>query len=367
MKKIRVETVLLVLMFAVMTFFFIVLINQVKINDINNLYYNNFYSQNAVRLRISKSATADPNRALKLPLSDFPSSFAFYNALDEIIDPTYKQDRVRVIYFKGNDFPKPNIIAGRFFTNEDILSEEPLCVVGMTVFDRNVTSEGFYTYFDAVNSRTIKCRVIGVMQLQNASASDIDVTVMINWNGYYKDFDKVSGTFYVDSNSKSSSDFVFNKIEEYVRDYCEEENEFTATEMLMVGNIRSFSYFTHYLFILGAIIMTICIIMISLRYCDSQTRKIAVKKLCGYSSSMVYAETTFLITAISVVGLTIGLIVTAILRFSVEFRYSETGYYTNLSPGIIAAVCATVVLYSIAVSVFPSVKAYTTDTSDLLK
>ena len=367
MRKIRVVTALLVFMFAVMTFFFIVLINQAKINDINNLYYNNFYSQNAVRFSISKKGAANAERELEIPLSDFSGSFAFYNALEETIETTYTKDRVRVIYMQGNDFPKPHIVAGRFFTEEDILSEEPLCVVGMTTFDRNVDAEGYYSYYDAFSNRRLKCKVIGVMQMPNGAASDIDVTVMINWNGYYNGYDRISGMFYIDSNSKYASDAVFNELKSYTEDYCETEDEFTVVEMMMTGNIRSFSYFTYYLFVLGAVIMTICIIMVSLRYCEAQARKTAIKKLCGFSSATVYAETTLLITAISVIGLIIGLLVTALLRISVEFRYSETGYYTNLSFDTVLLVCAAVIVYSFVVAVFPSIKAYSTDTSSALK
>lgn len=367
MKKVRVELILLAFMFAIMTFFFIVMINQAKINDVSNLYYNNFYSQNAVRFKLSKSVESEGVKNLSLTPSDLTGSFALYNALEDKSSVSYDIDRVRVIYAQGNGYPKPNIIAGRFFTEEDFLSDELLCVVGMTTFDREVSSDGYYSYYDSLSGRKLKCKVIGVMGMKGGTVSDIDVTVMINWNGYYNGFDRLSGTFYIDSDSKYASDSVFYELSKKVEGYCDNENKFTATEMLMVGNIRSFSYFTQYLFILGALIFTINIIMVSLRYCDSQKRNIAIKKLCGYSGLIVYGETTALIGVISVVGLVIGLLVTALMRISVNFRYSETGYYTELSPDVVFLVCIAVLIYSLAVAVFPSVKAYTTDTSTALK
>ena len=366
MKRIRVETVLLVFMFAVMTFFFIVMINQAKKNDINNLYFNNFYSQNAVRLKITKSQ-ANYKENAELHPEEYSGDFVFYNALDDKLDAAYKDDKVRVVFTKGDNFPKPYIIAGRFFTEEDIKSEEPLCVLGMTSFNENVTSEGYYYYHDAINGRIIKCRLIGVMGMKDGAASDVDSTVMINWNGYYNGIDNATGTFYIDSGSKHVSDRVFEELKNQLENMSSEENTYTAAELLTVGNIRSFSYFTYYLFILGSAILTICIIMLSLRYCDSQSRKTAIKKLCGYSGITVYFETTALIVAISLAGLIAGTAATALLRISVEFRYSETGYYTDLSPELILTVCAAVIVYSFAVAVFPSLKAYSTDTSEPIK
>ncbi len=366
MRRIRVETVLLVFMFAVMTFFFIVMINQAKKNDLNNLYYNNFYSQNAVRLKISRSSTS-VKESEKLHPEEYAEDFVLYNALDDKLDAAYDYDKVRVIFLKGDNFPKPDIIAGRYFTEEDIRSEEPLCVLGMTSFDNNVDSEGYYYYYDAINSRTVKCKVIGVMGMKNGAASDVDATVRINWYGYYNGIESATGTFYIDSNSKRVSDGVFEKLKKELEEISSEENEYSATELLMVGTIRSFSYFTYYLFILGSVILTICIIMVSLRYCDSQSRKTAIKKLCGYSGATVYLETTALIVGISAAGLAAGFAITALLRISVDFRYSETGYYTDLSPELIALVCAAVIAYSFIVAIFPSIKAYSTDTSDALK
>ena len=366
MKKIRIEIILLVLMFTFMTFFFIIMVNQTKINDINNLYYNNFYSQNAVRFRLSKT-TAETEGVLRIDPSSLPGEFVLYNSLEDKLDAPYDQDRVRVIYLKGDRFPKPHIIAGHFFSEEDILSDELLCVVGMSTFDRGVTSDGYYSYYDALSGRNLKCKVIGIIGMKNGAVSDVDVTVMVNWNGYYSGFDRISGTFYIDSDSKSTSDSVFSGINKQVSDCCTVEDEFTAREMILVGNIRSFSYFTYYLYVLGAAVLTVNIIIVSLRYGDSQKRKIAVKKLCGFSGTTVYLETTALMALISLIGLTLGLAATAFLRMSVEFRCSETGYYTALSPDVVIIVCIAVIIYSFAVAVFPSVKAYMTDTSDTFK
>jgi len=367
MKKFRFELVLLVLMFAVMTFFFVVVINQFRMNDTDNLYYNNFYSPNAIKFSIGSNVGFDADSEAPLDPTKIDGSFVIYNVLEDRLSSESDYDRVRIVYGVGDSYTKPRIDKGRYFTEEDMTSDELLCIVGKEVFDRSVNYDGTFSFYDTYSGRRLVCKVIGVMGLRGGIASDLDTTVMVNWGGYYNGYTLNSGTFIVDADSSAKAERVYSQIEIGFSSAGDTSRDFYIGRMRYSGTLRSFSYYTKYLFILGSLVFTVNIIMIALHYCDRRKHTVAVKKLCGFADITVYLETTGLIAAMSMLGACASFGIINILRTFSEFTYSEIGWFTELSADIVFFALVFSLVYSAAVASIPSFKAYCTDTSEALR
>ena len=141
MRKFSLNGFIIAVAFFLASFFIVVFVNQLAMNTQNNRNYDMFNGPESLKMRITCS------QPFQLTPWNCGSDFVIYSILTESnID--YDSDWVRVVYGKG-EFPTPTMKEGSFFTDEELRSSTPLCVVGSRVSENSTekNAEGeYYTY-----------------------------------------------------------------------------------------------------------------------------------------------------------------------------------------------------------------------------
>lgn len=231
-----------------------------------------FYCSNSMKMRVTckEPYTLSP--------WNYGDDFVIYHPLNDA-NTVYDTDWIRVVFGKG-DFPTPTMKDGQFFTEEQLLSSEPLCVIGSNVSKRSteiIDGEEYFTF------QGLRYRVIG--HIGTNSALDLDVIVMLNWGGCFEGKTIDSGVYLIDANRNSEIESVFSKAKEDV-----ETNGADFLHLAYETTIRSFYSFSSSLYPISLIILIFSIIVVSIFYIDSISYQIAVKKLVGYSMWTLFGK-----------------------------------------------------------------------------
>ena len=350
MKKININGIMICVSFLLASFFVVIFVNQLAMNKTNNRNYDMFYGPESMKMRVT---CTEP---FVLSPWDYGDDFVIYNLLNDA-NTVYDTDWVRVVYGKG-DFPTPKMKKGQFFTEEQLLSSEPLCVVGSNVSARTTEIIDGVEYFPFQGK---KYRVIG--HIGTASASDLDIIVMLNWGGYFADRTVCSGVYIIDSDSNSAIESAFAQAKEDV------ESSDSAEFMPLVyeSTIRSFDSFSRSLYPIAMLILILSIIVVSVFYVDSISYQLAVKKLVGYSMWTLFLEIAIKFIKYAFIGLALAIISMLLLTFNETYTGSELGYFTTITPlTVVYAVIITLIL-AIVLSIVPVIAIYKIDTSEKLK
>ena len=225
--------------FAIITVFALILVNQFVLNNSNSRSFNNYYGTDCRVMNISSKSDTfvlDPEK--------IDGNFSLSRPSGTIMIKDYSLDSVRLFYGKG-DYPVPPITEGSFFSDEQLLSDEKLCVVGKIAADRNCTEENGVKYY---NYNGYSYRVIGICGEKRAS--DLDICVFLNWGGYYATASDYAGSFMIDGISTSDIDNAFFSFVEMMNERAAElgctvthfedpnglsnNNQTTAYEMFLI-------------------------------------------------------------------------------------------------------------------------------------
>ncbi len=369
---------LIVLSIAIMTVFLIVIVNQELINSRNEREFNNFYGGNSRRISIDSDA-----RKFSFDVTGLSENYVIYGLLSNSSEKNYLADSVRTVYGEGN-FPIPTIKAGRFFTAEELLSEEALCVVGQTTFNRSAYTkdEAAPTEAVATDSETeyiedeeieekvfdetkeyyylhsgIEYKIIGVFGMNKTS--DIDTITMLNFGGYIAS--KGSSyklTYHIDSFNTEEIDTVFTALGERV---VEAEGEWR--EILYSSPLKSIDVYYTYIYLLGCIILILNLLIVSFRYAAKNEYRMCIKKMLGVTSFRLAAETCGSFACISFIGMGIGIWIFSMLSKTQFFESSGLDYFAGLTWQTILFTAVIVYAVSLSISVFPLIRIYKLDTS----
>ncbi len=340
---------MITLSFFLASFFIVGFSNLLIVNRINNRNYDMFLGRDSLKARIS----------CDVPFSFSPQNlgdnFVIYNMISA--NGAYDSDWVRAVYGIG-DFPMPAMKDGRFFTNDDFVSEEPTCVLGLAAAARSSETEGDTEYY---TFEGVKYRILGHMGTEEIS--DLDVIVMLNWGGYFNNKAMYSGTYIIDSDNLSESTRAFENLK-YLADNAENVKFYT---MVHNPTIRSFDTYSKTLYPISLAILIMSIIIISYFYIDSISHRIAVKKLVGFSSLNLFLEVAGEFVCFALAGMTCAVIALLLLAANERYASSELGYFTVIRPQtMIYAVIATV-FFALILSLPAILFVYRTDTGKKLK
>ncbi|MBO5037622.1 MAG: ABC transporter permease [Clostridia bacterium] len=350
MKKININGLMISISFFLASFFIVVFVNQLSMNKENNRNYDMFNGPDSRKISIT---CAEP---FLLSPWDYGEDFVIYNMVREV-NTHYDSDWVRVVYGKG-DFPTPSMKNGQFFTEEQMLSSEPLCVIGTNVSKRSgeiIDGEEYYTY------EGVRYRVIGHMGTN--VATDLDVMVMLNWGGYFENKTVCSGNYIIDSDNKS----VIESAVEKVKSDVESSSGTEFKPLVFRSTIRSFDSSSRTIYPIALIILILSIVVISIFYIKSISYQIAVKKLVGFSMPMLFLELALKFVKYALSGLALALVSMFLLTFNETYASSEIGYFTVITPWTVVYAAVVTVVLAVVLSVVPVIAIYKIDTSEKIK
>ena len=350
MKKFNINGFMIAASFFLASFFIVVFVNQLTMNKTNNRNYDMFNGPQSLKMRISCK------QPFMLSPWDYGDNYVIYDILTES-NISYDSDWVRAVYGKG-DFPKPTIIKGAFFTEDQLVSSEPLCIIGSNVSKNStkiVDGEEYFTF------EGVSYRVIGYMG--TGAASDLDVMVMLNWGGYFENKDMCTGLYLIDSDNDSAKEAAFLNVQ--IASQNAEGVEFT--QIAYKSTIRSFDAHSKAIYPIAVITIILSVIVLGIFYVRSNTYRIAVKKFVGYSMVMLYFEIILKFIKFALLGLAGALISMVLLNFNEIYSTSEIGYFTVITPmTAIISVLVTVAL-AVILSLPPIIYVYSLDTSEQIK
>jgi len=350
MKKININGLMISISFFLASFFIVVFVNQLSMNKENNRNYDMFKGPDSRKMSIT---CAEP---FLLSPWDYGDDFVIYDMVRDF-NYVYDSDWVRVVYGKG-DFPVPSMKKGQFFTEEQMRSSEPLCVIGSSASKRSgeiIDGEEYYTY------EGVRYRVIGHMGTN--VATDLDVMVMLNWGGYFADKKVCSGTYIIDSDSKTAIASAF----ESVKSDVESASGTEFKPLVFRSTIRSFDSNSKTIYPIAMAILLLSIVVISIFYIKSISYQIAIKKLVGYSMPILFLELALKFVKYALSGLALALVSMFLLTFNEAYATSEIGYFTVITPWTVVYAAVVTVVLAVVLSVVPVIAIYKIDTSEKIK
>ena len=362
-RRINYEPIVIVLTFLMITIFAVIFSNQLLKAAVNNRYYNNFYGGDCRKIKIEAS---EPK--FTLDVTDLGDNYVIYDHLSSDNDSiSYVDDQVRAVYGKGA-YPKPPMLEGEYFTEEQLLSSEPLCVIGSEAKERTATladdGNWYYPY------RGINYKVIGIAGLDKVS--DIDIAVFLNWGGYFSTTDLYAGTYYIDANSDTVIDSVFLEFVAELDSLLEQADSkrapFSYMQLVHKSMIRQFDSTVQLIYIICIIILMVNLLLVSLYYISKNEYIFAVKKLCGFSLTEILFDVTGKYILLGAGGFALGLGALLIIKnFFTESISNDFIYFTELSASSLAVSFVFIVALAFIVSIIPVSRVYAIDTGEKLK
>ncbi len=350
MKNFNINGFMIAAAFFLASFFVIIFVNQLAMNKTNNRNYDMFNGPETKKMRVT---CAEP---FLLSPWDYGNDFVIYDILTESnID--YDSDWVRAVYGKG-DFPTPEMKSGAFFTEEQMRSSEPLCVIGSNVAKRSAEKENGEEYFTYEGKRY---RIIGYMG--TPAACDLDVMVMLNWGGYFDGKNVCTGLYQIDSDRSSAIETAFTNAKEDIE--AAEGVEFIP--LVFKSTIRSFDAYSRAFYPIALIMLFLSVIVLSIFYIKSVSYKIAVKKLVGFSMPILFSEIVMRFIAYAFLGLALAFVSIVLLSFNETYATSEIGYFTAITPLTVVYAAIATVTIAVVLSLVPVIAVYRIDTSEIIK
>ena len=355
MKILRLENILNVVIYAFLTFIIVIIVNQFDLSRTNNRYYNGFYGADSRKVLIKSNGTG-----YRIDTESLGTDFVLYDTVDDR-QAGPNSLTVRVIYGKG-EYPKPNMLEGHFFTDEEIVSAEKTCVVGSKVLD-GIVEENGEKYYQYVGDRY---RIIGVMGLE--AACDLDLVVVFNWGGYYDSDISINTKYMIDSDMYGRPDEVFDSIWKQLEEYQKEHPEIVFENIYYENNIRGFEYYSRHLYFWATVLVILNLLIVSARYSSRNLRVVAINRLVGVPAAGIIASVAGRYALTALIGVAISLITIKALNVNPVFARSEFAYFSNLSPKIVITVLICTVVISIICGLIPAIRIISRrDISDEVK
>jgi len=342
MKIFRLENILNVIVYAFLTFIIVIIVNQLDMGKTNNRYFNGFYSADSRKILINSKGTD-----FRIDTEALGTDFVLY---DTVYDTEANSSTVteRVIYGKG-EYPKPNMLEGHFFTDEEILSKEKTCVVGSKILEGIINSNGerYYEYYGE------RYKIIGVMGLD--TACDLDLVIILNWGGYYDSDRTINTKYMIDSDTYGHSDEIFDKIWSQLEEYQKEHTEIVFENIYYENNIKGFDFYTRHLYFWAAVLVFINLFIVSARYSSKNIRVVAVKRLVGTPTAGIITSIAGKYSLTALGGVLLSFLFIKFLNVNSAFAKSDLAYFSALSGNTVHTVIICTVIISIICGLIPTI------------
>ncbi len=340
MKIFRLENILNVIIYAFLTFIIVILVNQLDLSRTNNRYYNGFYGSDSRKIMINAKRTG-----FRIDTESLGSDFVLYDTVNDVqAGPSTMTHRV--IYGKGN-YPKPHMLDGHFFTDDEIISKEKTCVVGSKVLER-ILEENGEKYVEAYGD---KFRIIGTMGLE--TASDLDLIIIFNWGGYYDNDKAILTKYMIDSDFYGRADEVFNAIWAQLENFKKDHEEIEFENIYYENNIRGFEYYSRHLYFWATVLVALNLIIVSARYSSRNIRVVAVNRMVGVPTAGIIASVASKYALTALTGVAISFITICLLNTNAAFAKSEFAYFATLPIKTVVIVIIIAVLISVLCGIIP--------------
>ena len=348
------EQVVLTFLFAVVSTFVLTMISFLDFGTKSDLNYNEFFSKNAMSVRVITSGHSGP---FEVDFFNLGENYSISRNVNMTTD--YEKDSIRAVYAKG-EYEIPTVYEGRYITQEEFDSEAAVCVVGKLVAERSL-KEGedgkkYFTHYG------VDYEVVGYIGV--TKSTDLDNMVILNMKCFNKDMHYLA-SYYIDSVDAESVDAVKNNFvaqfdEELAAEYCKVSVNFREhTSVLDMGEATT-------LFYIAFGVLIINVILSVYQYINQRAYSDAVKKLCGFSMVGVIAELMLNFFVMTTIGFIFGAAIkdpvfSKIIKMIDEAVEIPEGYN-----GAIVAYIA-VLAFSLIVAFVTARKIYYRDTSGYLK
>ncbi len=262
---------------------------------------------------------------------------------------------VRAIYLNG-DAPRLDMQKGRFFTDEEMLSDKKLAVVGPEIYEKYVTvGEDGKEYFTCDNlSATFE--VIGVFG-KEGSVSNMDLHVFVPMGFATKNF-SVAGSYTLDAKSED----LLPALEANFTAQLEDK----ANVYIYLKPPTVTVSTTVYTMILMFILTVINSIVFSSYYLLKQKHILSVKKFLGYSKKLILADTFLYFLVLVVISFVVGNLTMSVLSQTVLSQIELFDLYVLDIRALGLSLIGTAIL-ALIFSIIAVNQTYSKDTSQLLR
>ncbi len=206
---------------------------------------------------------------------------------------------MRGVVYKGAVLPPP-LLYGRFYTEEECLSDYPLAVIGSNYKDSIVTRDGkqYLEYLDR------NYEVIGIVGL--SADSPIDDVIFVNL-GSLTPNEQLDGIFYIDCSTRNET--VFSELEEQAVNLFGCGLKLRETPKAFIDVVAGGMYMKSYLKCLMILLGVIAFFNVLIQSTRRTLIEIAVMKIQGISLSKIFFKTTKEIITAFGIGMSLGVVV----------------------------------------------------------
>ena len=326
-----------------------------QIEHINKYQYD-FSSLEGKAITLMKKTEESESLDFDFNVED-AKSYSIDLRLGGFADP-YNRILVRGWYKKG-DMETPNILQGRFFTDEELSQPTQYAVVGKTVYE-NFTEEIEGKHFFRYNGKSYE--VIGVIGLEDQTTS-IDEWVFITLPSALNDYSEMlmQGAQYI-IYVEGASEYDYITATKYLQQQLEDKFIYMEIDLAPYIDI-GLSKEVIDLF-MAMIFLTTSVFCIY--YIDKIKNIINIKKFIGYSKIMIFADTSAQFIFLSTVAFSIGNGIMMILAKTIFKDVALISAYQINLPVLVFSF-GTMLLISFLFSVIAINKAYRGSSRDLKK
>ncbi|MBN3525196.1 ABC transporter permease [Paenibacillus apiarius] len=215
-------------------------------------------------------------------------------------DILYKSisENFKAVFFKETTSRMP-LIQGRFFTKQDFFSGQSLALLGQAKRTQIFTKGGVPLY--KYEGQTYE--VIGIIGMD--TLSKLDDMIMVNIDGI-QNLDN-NGVWSLDGSGKGDINTTFEKLKGYAMKQGWTIKEIDSS---IEGTRRFFRNENIYQFIYFAVFFSFitCAAVITAYWVERRKHIIAIQKLCGYSSFLIFWDSFKTYFFISIISYTIGIL-----------------------------------------------------------
>lgn len=247
--------------------------------------------------------------------------------------------------------------SGRYFTEEELNSPKGanIAVIGQKAYEdfafKKDDGKDYFTYADT------DYEIIGIMGREDGTETRIDEWVFLPLNTIISKYGYI-GTYFIDGPSKRDIQTANDLLVAQLENCAKVESKDQEYIVVIIGPTDAL--------ILLAVMIVLNIIIVCIYYTDKQHYTVAVKKLIGFSKSMVFGDIFINFLLWASIGYGIGIVgVITILVTPLKDLLIFTALVLNI-PIILISLFVTAFLSLISAAIVIN-RTYNHDTSKVLR
>lgn len=233
---------------------------------------------------------------------------------------------MRAVCYKGK-LSLPPVVSGRFFTEEECLSDKNYAVVGKN-FEKEIYKEGDKSYYNFLGR---KYEIIGITGI--ASKSAMDSIIFVNLGSLMPE-EQLNGIYYIDCSRDNKA--VYEDIAKNSRVLFGCNLKSRKTPIAFIDIASGKMYMKNYLFVIIVSLMIFAYANTLIQYIERQQLKISIMKLCGAKIGKILKEAGIEYIIDCMTGILTGVLTLFLLLYYGVFAL-EYSYVVNVILGLSGA------------------------------